>query len=385
LLEIRMLGPLEVAGGEKTLGPGGLGGSKVKKVLEILLVARGRAVPKERLAELVWGDRLPQNYLRTLESYVSVLRKRLDPNRGPRDSVVITEPGAYRLALAKVTVDIDTFDLLVLTAERDSSPHGLALLCEAVGLVRGELLEDEPYSDWVRPLREAYQRKVVEVLVRAATLSLDLGDLRQALALADRAIATDEWAEGAYRAQMLALYRLGNREEAARAYERCRHALDVGLGVEPMEETRRLQAAIHARHAPLPPNCADAAHLQPLIGQALASGVSVLLLDDGSVGESPLVAAAAALRALEHTVAAQRPPAATGVGTAEPSRVLIDGVPAQIWQLTASVRFIEPVGSTRAGGLSPARPAVAIIAKVLPTPVGDHLSSERKWCAPGAA
>jgi hypothetical protein len=300
--------------------------------------------------------------------------------------VVITEPGAYRLALTRVIVDVDTFDLLVLSAERDSSPRGLALLCEAVGLVRGELLEDEPYSDWVRPLREAYQRKVVEVLVRAATLSLDLGDLRQALVLADRAIATDEWAEGAYRAQMLALYRLGNREEAARAYERCRHALDVGLGVEPMEETRRLQAAIYARHAPPPPpNCADAAHLEPLIGQALASGVSVLLLDDGSVGESPLVAAAAALRALEHTVAAQRPPAAMGEGTAEPSRVLIDGVPAQIWQLTASVRFIEPVGSTRAGGLSPARPAVAIIAKVRPNPVGDHLLSERKWCAPGAA
>ena len=58
---IRVLGPLLIDDGERTLGARDLGGARPKQVLEILLCARGHSVPVERIAEAVWGDDPPQS------------------------------------------------------------------------------------------------------------------------------------------------------------------------------------------------------------------------------------------------------------------------------------------------------------------------------------
>src|SRR5215831_12369994 len=54
-IDVRMFGPLAVVSDEREYGPRDLGGIKPKRVLEILLVARGHRVPKDRLGELLWG------------------------------------------------------------------------------------------------------------------------------------------------------------------------------------------------------------------------------------------------------------------------------------------------------------------------------------------
>src|SRR3989442_1490538 len=76
----------------------------------------GGSVSKERLADSLWGERLPQKYVGTVESCVSVLRSRLEPGRAGRGSVVVTEPGAYRLATGLMRLDLDVFDELVVRA-----------------------------------------------------------------------------------------------------------------------------------------------------------------------------------------------------------------------------------------------------------------------------
>lgn len=43
---IRLFGPLAIEDGERRLGPGDLGGSRPKQVLEILIAARGHRVPQ---------------------------------------------------------------------------------------------------------------------------------------------------------------------------------------------------------------------------------------------------------------------------------------------------------------------------------------------------
>jgi DNA-binding SARP family transcriptional activator len=273
LLEIRLFGPVEVTDRDRTLGPRDFGCLKAKQVLEVLLVERGRSVPKERLADLLWGERLPQNYLATVESYVSVLRSRLQPGGSARDSAVVTESGAYRFAQDRARLDLDVFDELVTAADTENGAAALALLIEAAGLARGEVLADEPYSEWTQNLREQYRRKVVQVLVRAARIALDLGDASQAVKLAERAISVDGQAEAAYRAVMLGSYRLGCQEEAVRAFERCRRALEDELGVEPMAETTDLLAAIQAHDESLSPPAPIRTLVSPL---AATSPVSAL-------------------------------------------------------------------------------------------------------------
>lgn len=54
----------------------------------------------------------------------------------------------------------------------------------------------------------------------------------------------DELAEESYRRLMVCHQRLGGRAEALQAYERCRQALAVGLGVAPSLETEALRRTL---------------------------------------------------------------------------------------------------------------------------------------------
>src|SRR5262249_7910212 len=109
-IEIRMFGSLAVRVDGRDLGPRDFAGIKPKQVLEILLVHRGRRVPKDRLAELLWANDLPKNLSGALATYVSVLRRSLSPGGSDAREFVVTEPEAYRAAVETATIDLDRFD-----------------------------------------------------------------------------------------------------------------------------------------------------------------------------------------------------------------------------------------------------------------------------------
>jgi len=247
-ISIRLFGQLSFEDGEQVLGPRDFGGVKPKQLLELLLCGHGAPVSKDRLADGLWGERLPQNVEATLETYVSVLRRSLG-TRGRE--LVVTEPRAYRFALDQVELDVDAFDELLERAAAASTRNARSFLENALALAaRGEVLADEPYADWASPLRRHYNGKVLATLIAAAESALSLSDADAALAHADAALARDRFHEPAHRARILALYTLGRQHDALDAYVACRRLLDDELGLEPMPETRALQKAILAQTDP---------------------------------------------------------------------------------------------------------------------------------------
>src|SRR5215469_18609830 len=113
-MHIRLLGPLEIEDGTRRLGPADFSGRKPKQLLEILLTERGRVVPKDRIADLLWHDELPENASATIDTYMSVLRRHLEPTtRQARDSRYIRRrrPG-YFFDTSQVEVDVDRFQAL---------------------------------------------------------------------------------------------------------------------------------------------------------------------------------------------------------------------------------------------------------------------------------
>src|SRR3984957_9370070 len=98
---VRLFGPIEVAAGGRRLGPRDLGGPKAKQVLQLLLVARGHSVTKDRLADQLWGEALPKRAFAALENHVSVLRRHLDGVGRGRD-LVVADRGGYRPTRAGV-------------------------------------------------------------------------------------------------------------------------------------------------------------------------------------------------------------------------------------------------------------------------------------------
>lgn len=242
---VAVLGAVRVRAGERVLGPRDFGGIKPKQLFELLVLARGRPVPKDRLADELWGDALPQNVSGTLESYVSIMRRRLGP-----DKLVETTPGGYRFVIEHADVDLDRFDDLVRRAAGAGPRAARRHLEQAIALVRGDVVEDEPYASWAETERLVYRGRVVQAHLDAAEAALACRDGNAAVALAERALERDPLSEQAYRTLMLASYAVGRQDGALRAFDRCQRMLADELGVAPMQETRTLFLRIHAQ-APL--------------------------------------------------------------------------------------------------------------------------------------
>lgn len=256
-MRVQLFGAFRVGAKGGDLGPRDLPALKPKQLLELLVIERGHVVPKARLAELLWGADLPRDYSATVETYVSVLRRTLEPGVPPRKSLIVTEREGYRLDAARIEVDLDEFDGLLAEAAGADPLVALARINRALQLVRGEVLEDEPYSDWAAALRQTYRTRLVQTLIDGGRLSLLTGEAAAALALAERAVALDPLAEPAYQVLMTASYSLWRQDDALKAFDRCRRLLADELGIDPLDETVALQLAI-LRHE-------DVASLMPRI------------------------------------------------------------------------------------------------------------------------
>jgi DNA-binding SARP family transcriptional activator len=243
-LAIRFFGPLSVEVGGRALGPRDLGGTRPKQVLEILLAARGHRVPTDRIADHLWGHAPPENAAGSIQTFVSVLRRHLTSDKELARRLVVTEIEAYRFATSLIALDLDRFDELRDRSRREPAHLARRSLEEALALVRGEVLEDEPYAAWAQELRGVYQGRVLGAHLDAADAALAEVDYAEALVRAEAGVLLDRFSERAHRTQMLALYALGRQHEALESYRRFRRRLDEELGLQPSAETRALEAAI---------------------------------------------------------------------------------------------------------------------------------------------
>ena len=238
MYDIQLFGRLEVRTRGVRLSGRDFGGTKPRHILA-LLALRG-PLGKGELIELLWDGRPPANHKATVESYVSVLRHRLDPDGRARDSAINTRSGGgYALVTDRVRVDVARFDELVAAATGRSAAGALRPLTAAAELAGRPLLEEEAGSEWAGTARAHYRGRLVGALLEAGGHAL-AADAARALAVAERAVALDPMAERGWVIAMAAHRALGDRVQALRAYDRCRRQLADGLGVEPSAETRAL-------------------------------------------------------------------------------------------------------------------------------------------------
>jgi DNA-binding SARP family transcriptional activator len=150
-MEIRILGPLEVvADGDSVDLPGG----KARLLLATLVVHANQVVSTDRLFEFLWHGQPPDSAANTLQTYVSHLRRSLEPDRAPhqRSRLLITREPGYLLALDRDQIDAVRFERLVGQARPvlASAPgRAAALLQTALSLWRGDPLVDftfEPFA-----------------------------------------------------------------------------------------------------------------------------------------------------------------------------------------------------------------------------------------------
>src|SRR3954465_13155221 len=106
-MDFRILGPLEVVGDD---GPLALGGAKQRALLALLLLHEGETVSTDRLVDELWGDTAPATATKSVQVYVSHLRREMGNGH------LETQGHGYRLRTTGDELDLAHFRRLVTEA-----------------------------------------------------------------------------------------------------------------------------------------------------------------------------------------------------------------------------------------------------------------------------
>ncbi|HEY0640320.1 MAG TPA: winged helix-turn-helix domain-containing protein, partial [Pseudonocardiaceae bacterium] len=106
--DIRLLGPVEVAGSG---GEVALGGPRLRTLVGLLALRAPDVLSRETLIEGIWDGRPPANAAKTLRAHVAHLRRSLDEGGVP--GLVLTRAPGYALAAPLDCVDAHRFEQLV--------------------------------------------------------------------------------------------------------------------------------------------------------------------------------------------------------------------------------------------------------------------------------
>jgi predicted ATPase/DNA-binding SARP family transcriptional activator len=246
-MEIRILGPLEVADGDR-LAP--LGGAKQRALLAVLLMHLNEVVTTDRLIEEVWAGTAPATATKSVQVYVSALRRSL-PAPEP---VLFTRPGGYVLQLDPAVVDACRFEQAVEAGRRamdDDRPERAAETLRAgLALWRGPPLVDFTYQPFAQAEIARLEDMRVGALEQLVEVRLALGRHADVVGELESLIAGNPFRERLRAQLMLALYRCDRQAEALQAYQDARTALVEELGIEPGPRLRELHQAILA-HDPV--------------------------------------------------------------------------------------------------------------------------------------
>ena len=250
-LRVFLAGRVRVEADRVVLDEGRLVGRQGRLVFAYLVAERGRPVPRDELAEALWGSAPPASWDKALTVIASKLRGALTDVGVEGGAALTSAFGCYRLDLPEGS----WVDVIVAADAADAAEQALALghleearagAGSAVGLLRQPFLpgEDGAWVDAKRRELDDVQGRALNVLAEAC---LRLGDAPEAAKWAEQAIALEPFRESGYRRLMEAHAAAGNRAEALQVYERCRLLLVEELGAYPSPETdsvyRRLLAA----------------------------------------------------------------------------------------------------------------------------------------------
>jgi DNA-binding SARP family transcriptional activator/streptogramin lyase len=272
-VDFRILGPLEVADGERAIS---FEAPKQRALLGLLLLHPNEVVSSERAIDELWGERPPATATKVVQTYVSQLRRALGAG------LITTRAPGYVLGIKEEeALDAARFRRLASEARRLAASgereRADSLYRQALALWRGPPLADVAFESFARNEVERLGEERVDALTARIDCELALGRHEQLVAELETLVRQYPLRERLRAQLMLALYRSGRQADALAAYQDARRTLVDELGLAPSRELQELEKAIlthdRALEPPAPlepeaPQAGDATVATP--GKALA-------------------------------------------------------------------------------------------------------------------
>ncbi len=243
-LEISLCGRLTIDGDGATIDEERLQGRQARLVFAYLVVNDGRPVPREELADAIWGETPPATWEKGLTVIVSRLRGLLTECGLDGAKLLTSAFGCYRLDLPEGS----WVDVVGASSSADEAEHALSEgeleraaseAGEAASLARRRFLPGEE-GRWVDERRRDLDEVLSRALLCLGDVALRSGLPADAVRYAEEAIALEPYRDSGYRRLMEAHAAAGDRAEGLRVYERCRRLLAEELGAYPSPETEAI-------------------------------------------------------------------------------------------------------------------------------------------------
>ncbi len=215
---------------------------KQRALLAVLLLHANTPVSTEKLVDELWDATAPANAAKSVQIYISGLRKRLGADR------ISTTPGGYVLHVEPDELDSQRFEELARTggealAVRDAR-RADRVLVEALALWAGPALADFRLDRFAQDEIRRLDGLRDTAAADRVDARLALGRPEQVIPELESMVRANPLRERPRGQLMLALYRAGRQSDALELY-RSTHALFLGeLGIEPGPDLQNLERSI---------------------------------------------------------------------------------------------------------------------------------------------
>jgi len=250
-LQVQTLGTFQVWREGVLISSKDWGRDKSVQLFQFLVTARHqRALHKEQIIDRIWEDIDVKAGEQNFKVAQHGMNKALEPNRKSRsEAKYITRQGVtYQLNLSEIWIDSDALEAYISIGNQSltSNPtEAIEAYRAAIDLHHGTYLPNRLYEDWSSGERERLQILILGAFINLSVLLVEDNPM-ESIRLCQQTLLIENTWEDAYRIQMAAYLKKGNRPMAIKTFRQCEAVLEKEFGVKPLPETKALYQKIIA-------------------------------------------------------------------------------------------------------------------------------------------
>ncbi|MGD1866978.1 MAG: BTAD domain-containing putative transcriptional regulator [Phormidesmis sp.] len=234
-LRIHLFGHLRVTFGQQSIVD--FQADRHQSLLAYFVLRSQSPQPRAQIATLFWPNMPETKAKANLRRELHRLKKSLP--EADQFFQVTTKTITWQPQLL-FWLDVTAFETLLdqAVSEQDNPNVQIKTLQQAIALYQGGLLLT-CYDDWIEPIRNRLQKRMIGALTDLSQLLNQRADYRGAIAYMQQLLQLDPLNELAYLSLMQMHVQHGERANALQVYHQCMTMLRSEMGIAPSSQTRQ--------------------------------------------------------------------------------------------------------------------------------------------------
>lgn len=246
-LEIKTLGNFSLyINGREIPSSGLMSQKRVVDLLKLLIIYRKNGILKEMIYEPFWPKYSSKSARDNLNTIIYRLRNIL----GKENDILLTDSNTIGFKEGSTITDVDRFleflDLADAAEKQNEMGTAAEMYNKGLEIYKGDFLESDIYSDFIRDEREHLKQKYRLSLFKLSKLYLNTGNYLQALETLKILISKDPLCEAGTRLLMLTSALIGSRSNIPRILDNLNRQLMDAYNVSADKKTVQLQEVLLA-------------------------------------------------------------------------------------------------------------------------------------------